>query len=258
MLIIAVSGRKQSGKSTSGNFIYAIFMAQLGVADKVLLDEEGNILISDLFGDKTYEGVFDISNTNVTDININKVFAMMHPQIRIYNFADALKKNLCMNMLGLSYQQCYGSDNDKNTLTNIQWSNMPGYDDSWTNRPDYDLSGFMTARQVMEFVGTDIFRKMKQDVWAQATLNKIHQDRPGLAIITDCRFPNEVDAIKSSGGKVIRLTRDPFQSTHISECILDKDNYDWSNFDYVLDNQNYSLYEKSVELKKIVEEILQL
>lgn len=52
-------------------------------------------------------------------------------------------------------------------------------------------------------------------------------------IITDCRFPNEADAVKREGGYVIRIKR-PFVKPvnyHQSEIALD--NYD---FDYVLNN----------------------
>ena len=107
---------------------------------------------------------------------------------KIYNFADPLKQDICMNILGLTYDQCYGTDMDKNTLTDIQWDDQK-----------------LTAREVMQIVGTDIFRKLKNNVWADATINKIAQTEGSLAIIADCRFPNEVDAIKQAGGIVIKL-----------------------------------------------------
>jgi hypothetical protein len=110
----------------------------------------------------------------------------------------------------------------------------------------------------MQVVGTDIFRKLDTNVWVRSTINKIIRDKPDLAVITDCRFPNEVDSIKQSGGKVIRLTRNPFQSDHISETVLDKDSYDWSNFDYVVDNSDITLLDQFTQIKKLLEEILPL
>lgn len=239
MLIIGLSGRKQSGKSTASNLIYSIFMANMGISEKIFINTDGKISISDLFEDIAYEGVFDTQSHNILDVNIKKAMDMLNPVIKIYNFADILKRNICMNILNLSYDQCYGSDEEKNSLTNLVISNK-----------------FATAREIMQYIGTDIFRNMKDDIWVQATLNQIVKDDPQIAIIADCRFPNEIEAIKSHNGIVIRLTRNPFESDHISESILDQDKYDWSNFNYVIDNKNYSLYEQSVEIKNILDQVI--
>lgn len=147
---------------------------------------------------------------------------------RIYNFADPLKNDICINILGLTHDQCYGEDMDKNTLTDVQWNGKQ-----------------LTAREVMQFVGTDLFRKMKHDVWSSATINQIHRDSPGLAIIADCRFPNEVDAVKQAGGMVIKLMRNLYNSDHDSETALDPLNYSQSNFDLIINNQDISISEQN-------------
>jgi hypothetical protein len=133
-----------------------------------------------------------------------------------------------MNILGLTYDQCYGEDIDKNAITDLEWQGNK-----------------LTAREVMQFVGTDIFRKMKNDVWAGATIKKIAQEKPALAIIADCRFPNEVQAIKEAGGIVIKLTRNPYNSNHESEVALDEVMYPTSNFDLVIYNENLSIQEQN-------------
>jgi hypothetical protein len=143
---------------------------------------------------------------------------------KIYNFADPLKKDICMNILGLTYNQCYGEDIDKNTLTDIEWEGKK-----------------LNAREVMQFVGTNIFRKMKNDVWSGATINKIRNETPNLAIIADCRFPNEVEAVKNAGGIVIKLTRNPYNSNHESEVALDEVNYCNSNFDLIIHNESLTI-----------------
>lgn len=147
---------------------------------------------------------------------------------KIYNFADPLKQDICMNILGLTYDQCYGNDDYKNSYTECYWEG---------NR--------LTAREVMQFVGTDIFRKMKSDVWTSATINKIKLEKPDLAIIADCRFPNEVDAIKNAGGFVIKLTRNPHNSDHSSETALDPKNYDSNNFDLLINNEYMTITEQN-------------
>lgn len=147
---------------------------------------------------------------------------------KIYNFADPLKVDICMNILDMTYEQCYGNDDSKNTLTQCFWNNKQ-----------------LTAREVMQFVGTDIFRTMKGDVWASATLHKIQQEKPDLAIVADCRFPNEVETIQNAGGLVIKLTRNPYHSDHASETALDASNYPMDKFDLVVDNDNMTITEQN-------------
>jgi hypothetical protein len=107
----------------------------------------------------------------------------------------------------------------------------------------------------MQLIGTDLFRKLKRNVWAEATLNKILKEQPRIAIITDCRFPNEVQEIKNNGGKVIRLTKQISDAEHDSETILDKHRYDWSNFDHIIENQSMSIFDQCIKLNEIFRNI---
>lgn len=191
-MILAFAGRKQSGKSTSAEYVQSIINSRnLGLSNK------------------------------------------------IYSFADPLKQDICVNILGLTYEQCYGSDEHKNTLTDIKWEDMPDYNES------FKMSGYMSGRQIMEHVGTNIFRKMKTNVWVDATINKIKKENLDLAIIADCRFPNEVESIQKAGGYVIRLDLDPFGSQTNSESALDKNVYDWDKFDLVVQNTVMTLDQKN-------------
>jgi len=240
-MIIGISGKKQSGKTTSGNFILSLVMANTDISQSIDIDDQGRIVVSDLLGDKNYEGIFDTQSLHKNDYIIQKVLDKLNPLIKLYSFADILKKEICIKLLGLTYEQCYGSDEDKNTMTDVL--------DPFVLKP-------MNARDVMQYVGTDLFRKMKPNVWVDATLNQIQEDKPKIAIITDCRFPNEVDSIKNKGGKIIRLTRDLYNSNHISEKILDQDNYDWSNFDYIIHNEEMSIYDQCIDIQNILKEVI--
>jgi hypothetical protein len=242
-MIIGFSGKKQSGKTTSGNFILSLFIMELKLAESAYIDSDGRIIVSDLLGQKQYSGVLDTTFSNSKDYIIGQVIDKLCPIAKIYSFADVLKQDICMNILGLTYDQCYGSDDDKNELTDLVWPN--------TDNP-------MSARDVMQYVGTDIFRKIKPSVWVDATMNRIKKDNPKVALITDCRFPNEVQAIRENGGKVVRLTKDPYQSKHISETILDSDVYDWSNFDFVIDNKDMTILDQCLALDEKLKEIFSL
>lgn len=147
---------------------------------------------------------------------------------KTYNFADPLKKDICIDILGLTYEQCYGSDEAKNTMTKLIWQGEK-----------------LTARRAMEVIGTDIFRELYNPVWVEATINKIKKEGVDLAIIPDCRFPNEVDSILENNGCVIRLAKDPFGSQSNSECALDENKYDWMNFSSVIRNQDMTIFEKN-------------
>lgn len=149
-------------------------------------------------------------------------------QCNIYNFADPLKQNICIDILGLTYDQCYGPDTKKNELVDCYWNKKQ-----------------LSAREVMQIIGTDIFRSMKQNVWSDAIINKINKDKPNLAIIADCRFPNEVETVKRAGGWVIKLNRNPHNSYHESEIALDINRYDQTNFDLIIDNVDMTISEQN-------------
>lgn len=232
MQIIAVSGRKQSGKTTIGNFIVSLFLSNMGVSKEIKIDETGDIKLSDLYGNKTYNRITP-RNKFKNDFVVSSLYDKLDKHIKIYNFADTLKQNVCMDIFGMSYEQCYGSDEDKNSMTDLSWDGKQ-----------------LSAREAMQLIGTDLCRKLKNNVWINATMSLISKEKPGLAIITDCRFPDEVTAVKKAGGRVIRLTRNIHNSEHISETVLDKQNYDWNNFDYILDNQTLSIYEQSLRIQE--------
>jgi len=255
--ILGLSGKKQSGKNTAFNLLLGIEMLKLAIVrEKIEITDNGKLWISDIFGDVEYQGIFDADRDNPT----MRAFLgeYIHPFIKNYSFADALKRDICINILGLSYDMCYGSDEDKNLPTHLKWEDMPGVvtrtevqKNNWDTLQlgwltvVYHEPGYMTARDVMQFLGTQIFRKMYDDVWAKSCINKINRDQPDLAVITDCRFPNEVEAIKQAGGKIIRFTRGSNTDEHESEKVLDKDRYDWDNFDAVLDNANMTIGEQN-------------
>lgn len=185
----------------------------------------------------------------------------LHPErVRLYSYADKLKQ-FCIECLGLSHRQCYGSDAEKNTLTQLLWENMPGVitpstggwhgDVQWACEEGGPLHGTcilkdegpMTAREVMQFFGTEIGRRMYNNIWVDATIRQIKQDQMPIAILTDCRFPNEVQAVLDCKGIIIRLTRNIFgnDDVHESELVLDADRFNWELFTYIVDNHEMDI-----------------
>ena len=63
----------------------------------------------------------------------------------------------------------------------------------------------MTPRKMLQQVGTDLFRnQLHPNTWVNATFANYHDNN---WIITDVRFPNELEAIKKHNGITIRINR---------------------------------------------------
>lgn len=76
-------------------------------------------------------------------------------------------------------------------------------DNWWTER----LGIVITPRWVLQNWGTELFRNhFHQDIWVASVENKLRQSKDDI-VITDCRFSNEVQAIKNVGGVTCRVTR---------------------------------------------------
>jgi hypothetical protein len=78
-------------------------------------------------------------------------------------------------------------------------------DNWWTNR----LGIVITPRWVLQNWGTEVCRNgFHDDIWIASLENKLRNSTDDV-VISDCRFPNEIQAIKQSGGIVVRVVRGP-------------------------------------------------
>ena len=121
-----------------------------------------------------------------------------------------------------------------------------------------------TPRFLMQYVGTDLLRnQLHPEIWVTSLMSeykpqwkeetKVYwkerlSEYPNF-IITDLRFPNELEAVKKRGGITIRVNRPcnicggsgyhkmscPVSKSgeHLSETSLDK-----AEFDYIIDNNS--------------------
>ena len=65
----------------------------------------------------------------------------------------------------------------------------------------------LTPRWVLQNWGTEVCRRgFHEDIWVAGVENKIRRSQDDI-VISDCRFPNEVAALRRSGGHVIRVIR---------------------------------------------------
>ena len=89
---------------------------------------------------------------------------------------------------------------------------------------------------LLQYVGTEIFRKKDADFWVKQLFLKLEEEQPEIAIVTDMRFLNEANFIRNLGGvtvDVIRLNKDDSRyldetrdANHRSEIELDDYDFD--------------------------------
>lgn len=213
-MIYGISGHKQSGKNT----VALIWQ---------LLDFKYN-------GD--YKEIV-VKNYSTDEEYIKACITGMHSYLRYayrfrfrtHSFAHKLK--LIVSIL----TGCYMLDLEKEEFKN---SELP---------KELQKKGIRTYRELLQKLGTEILRNnLGNNLWADILLREYSEDDSWL--ITDVRFPNEVEAIKSKGGKIIRLIRDNPTDAHSSETALDN----FKGFDYVIDN-NCSIEQLIARIKVIME-----
>ena len=214
--IIGFAGKKQSGKNTACNFVLAVKLAQVGICKTSRLTDDGHIEVTDILGDKPSNMdwiPFKEPHVDVTSLFENE----LKEYIQLYALANSLKE-MAVNILGLKPEQVFGTDKQKNTLTSISWEDMPG-EEAKKHAP-----GKMTSREVLQYVGTDFFRKFYPNVWLDSCLRKIEEESPEIALISDVRFENEIRGIQKKNGFVVGLKRDPYKKgdKHASEIEIEK------------------------------------
>lgn len=239
MKIIGIAGRKQAGKNTVANCINGNVLLSKEMIKDFYIDDNGKLIVqtSDSNGNVGY-GEFDVTRKDSPFVEY--AHRELWPYIKVYHFADPLKE-MAINLFNINPQQVYGSDDEKNKPTHLLWEDIPSV--------PKDKTGNMTAREFLQYFGTDVVRKIYHNAWVNATLNRVLVEQSEIAIIPDVRFPNEVSAIRDNGGIVIRLTRDLYHSDHDSEQALDIEMFDWKNFDIIIDNSNMNIEDLCDTLK---------
>jgi hypothetical protein len=145
----------------------------------------------------------------------------------------------------------------------------------WSKRLDMPN---LTPRWILQYWGTDVCRKGFNDaIWIASLENKL-QNTTDNVVISDCRFVNEVAAIKNAGGKVIWVKRGPLpdwydlalsanqgnenQKKQMMELGIHASEWSWigTDFDIIIDNNQgieelYKFLKLLVENEKLLEEM---
>ena len=65
----------------------------------------------------------------------------------------------------------------------------------------------LTPRWVLQYWGTEVCRQgFHDDMWIASLENKLRKS-PDNVVISDCRFPNEIKAIKEQKGRIVWIQR---------------------------------------------------
>lgn len=177
------------------------------------------------------------------------------------SLADVMKR-ICQETFDFSEEQLWGPSEKRNESDKRY---MRGYEGS---QPIY-----LSPRVALQFLGTDWGRNCYENVWIDYTLriadklltsNAQYSRTKGLwldpesqpvkcVVIPDCRFRNEFNAIKATGGKLIRLKRaaaglQGTEALHASET--EQQSIRDTEFDYVVEN-NGTISELAAKLAEL-------
>lgn len=150
-------------------------------------------------------------------------------------------------------------------------------DDYWSEKLGFDV----TPRNILQKFGTECVRNhFHKNIWVDSLHKKLIDSEKNI-IITDCRFKNEINMLKSKGAVFIRIERPPFPNWFKTVQKLNNGNslnfeelqvkipelrevhqseVDWigyDNPDYILENDGTleDLYVKVDEIMKGIENV---
>lgn len=269
-MIIGISGKKQSGKSTTGEIIHQLLCPEY------------------------YRKI--------------QGYNFVYPSWKFKSFADPIKQ--CASLiLGIPVRD-FEKEEIKSSYLPVQWNkwqvNLEGWEDYYFSTKEECVQQFqqyhvgemlfidvfenpeefnnlikkhikevqITVRQFLQWFGTDACRNnVHENVWVNALMNKYklelsegwvptYNDPDNINcyppaepiypnwIISDVRFQNEIEAIKDKGGIILRIERNTgIKDFHPSEVALDS-----YNFEHVIDN-NGTIYELREKIKNKLTEL---
>ena len=177
------------------------------------------------------------------------------------SFANSVKDS-CAAVFGWDRAMLEGD-----TPESRAWREQP--DKWWSDKFGKEFSPRLALQLMGTEAGRDVFHP---DLWVHTVLRRCEQAPYNNYVIADVRFPNEINAIKDSGGVVIRVRRgdDPEWYALARECnVYNKldimrnaypevhfSEWAWigAHYDIVMDN-NCSLDELKIRVDKIVDSL---
>jgi len=110
-----------------------------------------------------------------------------------------------------------------------------------------------SARKLFQFIGTDLMRKQFDDaLWVKLLNKRIMQSEKEKIVVTDIRFPNEIDNIRNLGNKngyhvdFIKVVRPGYDGKSVGISNHESESYDlMSGYKILNDSSIDYLYESA-------------
>ena len=121
-------------------------------------------------------------------------------------FADPLKQ-VVHHMFGIPLEDCY-TEAGKNKPTWVRWGDVYMWREDRRLGTAYTQkeSDFMTVRDLLQWVGTDLVRyNWSENHWVNLAEQRIRQSVEPIVVVTDVRFENEANLIAAMGGTTLRV-----------------------------------------------------
>lgn len=117
----------------------------------------------------------------------------------------------------------------------------------WSHKLGYEV----TPRLILQKMGTEACRHgIADNIWIAALEKRIHgyQD----VVISDCRFPNELDFVRSAGGIIVQVNRgDVPTEEELSKMHISETAWNYVVPDYIIDNDG-TLQELKDKIKLVL------
>ena len=106
------------------------------------------------------------------------------------------------------------------------------------------------VRQLLQNLGVAARRHLHHDIWVDVAMRQV--DNLTRSVITDCRFMNEVEAVRDRGGFVVRVVRPGIgpANGHVSESALK----DYQGFAATIHNDGH-LDELGEKVERVMERL---
>lgn len=136
-------------------------------------------------------------------------------------YADELKK-MAQREFDLSWDQLWGEEKEKEDKRYLR---QPKYVGGVRSDSTEFPSPYWTGREIMQQLG-GFYRSIDNNFWVKKLFKSIDEKEYENVIITDVRYPNEVDPIVERNGLHLRIERPLADKIHglehASETSLDK------------------------------------
>lgn len=120
------------------------------------------------------------------------------------SFASPVK-DVCASVFGWDREQLEGD-----TIESRDFRETP--DIFWTRKLGIDN---FTPRLALQLIGTDIMRNhFNADIWISSLEYRLRKSTNDIIVVSDARFQNELNLVKSMGGKVLTVVRDELPEWH--------------------------------------------